>query len=294
MVLGTCGRRRCRGGPVAGDALSGEPTPAAYAVAAARPLSSGRGPGRSSRPREPRRSVRASGGEASARAGGEASARAGGEASARGEASAQQHLWQSRGRRRPASMRGRPRTGRRRRRGAAAARPVAVWNHSRHAASAGGGCGIRRLHLVLGAAGTSTCGRPPAAGCRCGGVAAGDVLSGARRSDFTGDCSHSGSARSYSKRAHSHSALSPAPESAARGSPAPESAARTCWRTDAPCPEGQGRAGRGRGRRDSDGSRDARAARAARQNNLSLSAANLKRALQSIVTGTRSAFTAAF
>jgi len=44
---------------VAGDALSGEPMPAAYAVAAARPLSSGRGPGRPSRPRELRRSVRA-------------------------------------------------------------------------------------------------------------------------------------------------------------------------------------------------------------------------------------------
>ena len=213
MVLGTCGRRRCRGGPVAGDALSGEPTPAAYAVAAARPLSSGRGPGRSSRPREPRRSVRAAAFVAEPRA-----AAAGVDAEAAED--------------------GAPPTPRR-----AAARPVAVWNHSRHAASAGGGCGIRRLHLVLGAAGTSTCGRPPAAGCRCGGAAAGDVLSGARRSDFAGDCSHSGRARSYSKRAHSHSALSPAPESAARGSPAPESAARTCWRTDAPCPEGQGKAG---------------------------------------------------
>ena len=55
MVLGTCGRRRCRGGPVAGDALSGEPTPAAYAVAAAGPLSSGSGPRvRASRPKRPR------------------------------------------------------------------------------------------------------------------------------------------------------------------------------------------------------------------------------------------------
>ena len=65
--------------------------------------------------------------------------------------------------------------------------------------------------------------RPPAAGgrCRCGSGAAGDAPSGARRSDFTGDCSDSGRARSYSKRAPSHLALSPAPESAARGRPAP-------------------------------------------------------------------------
>ena len=280
MVLGTCGRRRCRGGRR--RCRGGRRRTVLGADAGSVRGGGGRAAEQWQWPSRPSKPA-----EASARASGEASARAG------GEASAQQHLWQSRGRRRPRTRRLR----RRRRRGAAAARPVAVWHHGRRAASAGGGCGIRRLHLVLGAAGTSTCGRPPAAGCRCGpggGVAAGDVLSGARRSDFTGDCSHSGRARSYSKRAHSHSALSPAPESAARGSPAPESAARTCWRTDAPCPEGQGRAGRGRGRRDSDGSLDARAARAARQNTLSLSAANLKRALQSIVTGTRSAFTAAF
>ena len=159
-------------------------------------------------------------------------------ARAGGEASAQQHLWQSRGRRRPRTRC----LGRRRRRGArsgpacgsVAPRPprrLCRWRlwHTLTALGLG-----RRRHQHR---------RPAAGRRRCGGGAAGDAPSGARRSDFTGDCSHLGRARSYSKRAHSHSALSPAPESAARGRPAPESAARTCWRTDAPCPEGQGRAG---------------------------------------------------